>query len=85
MKYSEGSASSLLVGLYTMVVEFSGKTTLAMEPEVLAELGLDTEASPEETYTRWISLVHEDDREFILSAVQSCIAGLQAEVKFRWE
>lgn len=86
MQYSRGSAESVLVGLYTMCVRLKdGEITLAMEKDVLAQLGMDTEASPVETFKTWIDLVHPLYRDSIRSAVSSCIGGLQAEVRFLWD
>lgn len=85
MEHSRGSADSLLIGLYTMFVDKDENISLEMDDEVLAELGLETGVPPEQTYRTWISAVHEEYRPFIKNAVRSCIAGLQAEVRFLWE
>ena len=73
-----------IIGMFTMVVENKKPYTLYMESNLLEQLGLPTDLSPQDTFTAWFKCLHKDDRQSIENAISSNLLGVQSEVRYRW-
>jgi|GEM_PF-529197 len=84
MAYSSDNAPQQLVGLFSLEIVGGVPTALHIDKPFCAQLGLDTELSPQQLFKDWQERVDPNDVNAILFAVRNCTAGLKAEAHFRW-
>lgn len=85
MKQSRESAKPVITGFYTMTAEKGRIVSLSMDEDLLEKLALKPTISTKSICEQWLERIIPEDRAAVEHAVASCIGGLQAEVRFRWQ
>lgn len=74
-----------LSGLFTMELHKDRPGRLQIEPDLLLQLGLPTDLTPEQVYEHWKSAIHPDDLEAVEHALSSTAVGFKEEVRYKWD
>lgn len=90
MDYSEqriiegGTELHTVMGLFSLKIVDRKAAALFIDEEFRKMMGFDLSLNPVELKNKMFKDIFPQDREAVLKAIDNCISGLKAEVRFRW-